>query len=357
MHSLLYSDRFCKERQLLKMSNLDTILRFLKLLRVLGCFPYKWNFQKDHLDENLKLRPKNNSKLALSDIELKFKFKKCKILTIFSFSLFILVVGFAVFRIYMILGLEIGKKLLTTTYKISFPIFGGTLHLCSILIMTHISSKSLDLSKIFSRIVRIILIHSPLKLSLRFKQFHFIIYLISYLIVLLSNLVKIFRRLANMNFMYLLNSIYYICIQTQIFLVLIEFRVVCLCYSHIIKKYLNEFPKKKLMKFEKIPNIKIVEQNLEISIPKFRELSQHQKLLNSYFGPLISYMLIFHICWLILFPLVLSSNLDAGKSKFTDIAKSILLFIWPCLDIYFISATPDLLMKKVRLLSQKLSFL
>ena len=103
------------------------------------------------------------------------------------------------------------------------------------------------------------------------------------------------------------------------------------------------------MNFKELPDVEIIENNLEISISKFWELNLHQKLINSYFGPLISYAFLSHTCWLILLPLSIASDFDIGNLNFFDIAKILSTFLWPFLDIWFISSAPYILTEKVRI--------
>ena len=327
------------------MSNIDTIFSFLKILRCLGFFPYRWNFEKDLCAKNQTTRFQN----CFESNACNFQFIKSRIWLVFSNSILSMVIGFEFFRYYMNIQTQYRE---TITSKIAIPIFGGVLHVCSILIMVQ---KSLNFSKtsiIFTRILKLIYINSPMKLSFKFKKLSFITYFLSLLMIVLFNIVVIFKNLVIPDFLTMITYIYYIFSQILIFFVIIEFRVVCFCYLYFIKKFLRNFPTKKLLRStsKDVSDIENIENKLEIFIFKFRELNQHQKFINFYFGPLISYVLIYHICWLILFPLVLTRSFDDGNSSFSDIAKNVLIFIWPCLDIYVIPSTPYLLMKKVRLL-------
>ena len=330
------------------MCTIDIIDKFLKLIRIFGLFPYQWNLVKNPSIENQESNSKKCFESTPSQIEqrnkCKFRFRKCKTLSFLSNSISFIIISLAAYRIYSIMVVEIGS---TTTYQISVPIFGGIMHCSSILIAVHINSKSKKLSKIFKDILKVISKSSPMQLSPKLRQYDIIICLFFFTVVFLINISSVIQCLINKNYPYVFTYIYYACIQTQVFFIFLKLKIICHSYTHLIKSYLGKLPINELLKYKKITNVEIVENNLEFSISKFWDFSQHQKLINSYFGPLISYVLISHICWLILLPLVIASDLDASNPNILNITKNIVMFLWPFLNICFIAEAPDLLIKKV----------
>ena len=328
------------------MCNYYKISNFLKLIRIFGLFPYQWNSVNQEAflgNQKPKLHKCIESFASPNEFDNKIQFKKSKIWSFVSNLISLVIISFAVTVTFDVMVTEISLKI----FGIAVPIIGGVFHCLSITIAFYISSESMKLSKIFVEILKIDFKNSPMKLSFRFKQFDFILYLISCVISNYIYFFDIIKNLKKYEYFYVIIYTYYSLNQTQIYLISITFKTICYFYLYVIKKYLSYLPMKKLNKSKKLPDVKIIENNLEISISKFLELNQNQKLINSYFGPLLSFILISHICWLILFPLTLISAYDMSSLDFSDIIKIGAMFLWPILDICFLSTAPYLLIKKV----------
>ena len=151
------------------MGNINTILRFLRVLRIFGLFPFQWNEVKETQDSMQQRGFKTTPSVVV--------FKKNIFWTTFSNSIFLILAGLTIFFIYLNSKIETG---FTVTYSISVYIFGCIAFGSYLSILLYISLKFKKLSVMLNKILRLVVLNSPIKLSFGFKEFSFIIYIISY---------------------------------------------------------------------------------------------------------------------------------------------------------------------------------
>ena len=86
---------------------------------------------------------------------------------------------------------------------------------------------------------------------------------------------------------------------------------------------------------------------MKFLISKFRKMNKDQELLNEYFGDILTRVLIFHISFLILIPMLFSSSND---SNFYTNLSFLTSLIWSFCVVYIICISPNILTKKVSVL-------
>ena len=326
------------------MSNIKYILNFLKIIRIVGFFPFRWDNEEIITNQNTSENSSNRNKLPI-------KFKNSAILSFFSNSVFLII---GILSIGSFTDSPTHSSENTITFKISYPLFGGILTTFSILIMFHISSNFSKIKKIFKRILKLISLNYPIKISLELKNFIFFVYFIFFLCFTATQLSGIIKYLKFKEYIRLIEFFFFLFIHFIIFIVFLIFRIICNTYSSVIDKYLSIFYYRKFLKSKNPPDLDIIGKKIEFLILKFGQLNEHQDLLNSYFGPLVSYVLIFHISWLIFVPFLFALNFSDRDFSYGSLISNLMRFLWPSVNIYFLIASPYLMMKKVRILLKKI---
>ena len=328
------------------MSELKIFIWCLKLLRILGFLPYKWKFFRVYFASNEKLNQSmyfySRSSCNGNDKKHPLRFYKSTCWLLFSSFQFFTIAGFGICVFYDHLWLENQS---TMTYKIAVPIFGGAMLFCIISSMIHINSKSLKLTKIFNRILKnITALNTPNKLSSQFFNWNFIIFLVVYIKSMIVFLIAITFSAKKSHIFHCIEFGYYFLVYLYFLTISLLFKLICCFCSTDIEKYLLLMKSKTIVK--EIPDNPTVETKLKILVSKFSKLNKHQKLLNSYFGPLITYVIVIHILWLVFIPFLFA--LSVRNCSFEILLSVFSTVLWPSLGIYGFFTAPSIFVKKVR---------
>ena len=300
----------------MKLSNL--IKWFLRFLQISAFFPYFW--------KKLKIKNINNEdkKIALSetsliyefeinsDIPIKFIYDKCiaRISTLWlSFMCFL-----GIYISYGNIYIESGDA---STYKYCVPIFSGLIYASFIITLIHLKLKS----KIFLKIIINVISTLSENYSLKniYNSWWFFRILFSIILFFVHFILQLFH-IFNLNynsktFLFYFSETFYYAYKAFINMtVVLILDLICFLYSfgynieHLQKNNLeskifcvktNKNRAIVLYNFNTNELIRL-ETELEEIIAKFHLMNKYQKIMNSFFGILISSILIqiiTHMIW------------------------------------------------------------
>ena len=347
--------------------NIYHIIRFiLRYLQVLSIFPYTWKTFKD-----LKFSIKQQIGLNDSYISAEFKksfqidpnlpviFKFDKISGTFSTLWFMFL---NLFSIYIFYGNSYIEDKNDSIYNYTVPLFCGVINSCFVFTLVFIKIKSKILLEIFKNLNETHFPNSSLNNIYKSIWFYRLIILIFGFLMYVSNQLYCFYYdiKTGMDFFFPSEIFYYLYNALINFSVVLTLEIISFLYSSIFdfQYFKTKFVRTKTVWNDKQNkhSIKLINKTtyeqktlkseLEYLILKFYINNQHQKILNSFFGPLITSILIQNIAYIIFVMYLFIINISQNIS-FITLFKSIRI-LDSVVKIFIIFTSTSIINYKVR---------